>query len=55
MQLLLDNPLWIVILVVTIALHVVFYFVIRHLSRLSRPKGEVQSHEATVQGDEPGA
>ena len=33
MQLLLNNPLWIVIIVVTILLHVVFFFGIRRVIR----------------------
>ncbi|MEW6765580.1 MAG: hypothetical protein AB1344_07320 [Pseudomonadota bacterium] len=36
MQLLLDNPLWIVIIVVTILLHVAFFFGIRHVLRKAK-------------------
>ena len=38
MQLLLNNPLWIVIIVVTILLHVGFFFGIRRVIR--KEKGE---------------
>ena len=36
MQLLLDNPLWIVIIVVTILLHVGFFIGIRHVLRKAK-------------------
>ncbi|MFZ5580852.1 MAG: hypothetical protein ACOZAQ_10395 [Pseudomonadota bacterium] len=36
MQLLLNNPLWIVIIVVTILLHVAFFFGIRHVLRKAK-------------------
>jgi len=43
MQLLLDKPLWIVIIVVTILLHVVFFFGIRRVMRKAK---EAQKDEA---------
>ena len=36
MQLLLNNPLWIVIIVVTLLLHVVFFFGIRRVIRKAK-------------------
>jgi hypothetical protein len=37
--LLLDSPLWIALIVVTVGLHVAFFVVVRRLSR-ARPPGE---------------
>ncbi|MFZ5536891.1 MAG: hypothetical protein ACOZAP_05365 [Pseudomonadota bacterium] len=46
MQLLLDHPLWIVVIVVTILLHVAFFFGIRHLLRKAAKDGDTQqSHQ----------
>ena len=36
MQLLLDNPLWIVIILVTLLLHVAFFFGIRRVMRKAK-------------------
>ena len=44
MQLLLDNPLWIAIIIVTIALHVGFFVGIRRLLRQSE-KQSVQEKQ----------
>jgi flagellar basal body-associated protein FliL len=38
MQLLLDNPLWIVVIVLTVLLHVGFYIGIRRVIRKSEEK-----------------
>lgn len=44
MQLLLDHPLWIVVIVVTILLHVAFFFGIRHVLRKAAKGAEHSRH-----------
>lgn len=44
MQLLLDHPLWIVVIVVTILLHVAFFFGIRHVLRKAAKGGDAQQN-----------